>query len=90
MNADDMNNASKTDWARIDAMADADIDTSDGPPLSDAFFENAQLQLPDAANTVTIAVDSDTLAWFQSQGESAEQQMAIALKIYAAAHQAYS
>jgi len=30
-----MNNTSKTDWARIDAMSDDEIDTSDIPPLTD-------------------------------------------------------
>ncbi|WP_216670479.1 hypothetical protein [Microcoleus asticus] len=38
MNADVMNNTSKTDWARIDEMSDKYIDTSDIPPLSDEFF----------------------------------------------------
>jgi len=35
---------------------------------------------------VTIRVDADTLAWFQLQGEAAEQRMAAALRIYAEAH----
>jgi hypothetical protein len=30
---------SKTDWARIDAMKDEDIDYSDIPPLTDDFFK---------------------------------------------------
>lgn len=34
-----MNNTSKTDWARIDAMSDEEIDTSDIPPLSDEFLK---------------------------------------------------
>ena len=33
-----MSNTSETDWARIDAMTDDDIDTSDIPPLADDFF----------------------------------------------------
>jgi hypothetical protein len=41
-----MNNTSKTDWARIDAMADDDIDTSDIPPLGEAFFAKAKLRMP--------------------------------------------
>lgn len=35
--------------------------------------------------TVAIQVDSETLAWFQSKGEEAEQHMAAALRIYAEA-----
>lgn len=80
-----MSNTSKTDWARIDAMTDDDIDTSDIPPLTDEFFENATLRLPSPASRATVAVpiDTDTLAWFQEKGEAAEQHMAAALKIYA-------
>jgi hypothetical protein len=40
-----MNNTSKTDWARIDAMTDDDIDTSDIPPLDEAFFAKAKLRM---------------------------------------------
>jgi hypothetical protein len=35
--------------------------------------------------TVAIRVDSETLSWFQSKGEEAEQHMAAALRIYAEA-----
>jgi uncharacterized protein (DUF4415 family) len=35
--------------------------------------------------TVAIRVDSETLSWFQSKGEDAEQHMAAALRIYAEA-----
>jgi hypothetical protein len=41
-----MNNTSKTDWARIDAMSDDEIDTSDIPPITDEFFSNAKLRMP--------------------------------------------
>ncbi len=81
-----MSNTSKTDWARIDAMSDEDIDTSDIPPLTDEFFANAKLRMPASSwVTVAIQVDSETLAWFQSKGEEAEQHMAAALRIYAEA-----
>jgi uncharacterized protein (DUF4415 family) len=81
-----MSNTSRTDWARIDAMSDDDIDTSDIPPLSDDFFSNAKLRIPSSSlATVAIRVDPETLLWFQSKGEDAEQHMAAALRIYAAA-----
>lgn len=89
MNADAINNTSKTDWTRIDAMSHEDIDTSDIPPLSDEFFEKAQLRLPNLAVAITVQVDLDTLAWFQAQGETYGQQMSAALKIYAEAHKVY-
>lgn len=88
MNAKTMNNTSRTDWARIDAMSDEDIDTSDIPPLSEEFFAKSQLRMPRSPIPVSVLVDPNTLAWFQAQGKSAEQQMSIALRIYAEAHKA--
>ncbi|WP_292868765.1 hypothetical protein [Nostoc sp. LPT] len=70
-------------------MSDEDIDTSDIPPLSEEFFAKAQLRMPKSAVTITVKVDPETFAWFKEQGETAEQQMAVALKIYAEAHKAY-
>jgi uncharacterized protein (DUF4415 family) len=67
-------------------MSDDDIDTSDIPPLTDEFFSKAKLRMPSSSlSTVAIRIDSETLAWFQSQGEEAEQHMAAALRIYAEA-----
>lgn len=90
MNASDMNNTSKTDWARVDAMSDEEINTYDIPPLTEEFFAKAQLRLPKSPVIATVRVDPETFAWFQAQGETAEQQMAVALKIYAEAHKADS
>ena len=78
-----MNNTSKTDWARIDAMTDDDIDTSDIPPLTEEFFAKSKLQKPASTlPTVAIRIDDETLVWFQSKGQDAEQHMAAALRIY--------
>lgn len=49
-----MDNTSKTDGARIDAMSDEEIDTSDIPPLSDEFFEKAQLRMPKSPVKIMI------------------------------------
>ncbi|MCY7276517.1 MAG: hypothetical protein LH702_22975 [Phormidesmis sp. CAN_BIN44] len=81
-----MNNTSRTDWSRIDAMTDDNIDTSDIPPLTDKFFAKAKLRMPSSPlTTVAVHVDSETLAWFQSKGEESDQHMAAALRIYAEA-----
>jgi uncharacterized protein (DUF4415 family) len=83
-----MNNISKTDWERIDAMGDEDIDTSDIPPLTAEFWTKAKLRTPKQITT-SVQIDSETFEWFQSQGENAAQQMSVALKIYAEAHKSY-
>lgn len=89
MNENAMSNTSKTDWARVDAMTDEDIDTSDIAPLSEEFFTKAQWRIPESFVTVTVPIDPETFAWFQTQGETAQQQMAAALRIYAEAQKAH-
>jgi len=88
MNANTTNNTSQTDWERIDAMRDEDIDTSDIPLLSSEFWAKAKLRTPKQITT-SVQIDPETFAWFQSQGENASQQMSVALKIYAEAHKSY-
>jgi uncharacterized protein (DUF4415 family) len=90
MNAGVTNRRSETDWARVDALADAEIDTSDIPPLDDAFFARAKLRIPHDYISVTVQVDSDVWAWFQAQGEESENRLNAALRIYAEAHRVYS
>jgi uncharacterized protein (DUF4415 family) len=87
MSEKNMSDISKTDWSRVDAMTDEDIDTSDIPPLTEEFFATARLRLPISLEaTVAVRVDSETLEWFQHQGKEAEKHMAAALRIYAEAH----
>jgi len=72
-------------------MADEDIDTSDIPPLSADFFAKATLKTPATDSpVVAVRIDPDTLKWFQNQGEEAENQMALALRLYAEARREMS
>ncbi len=52
-----MNKPSETDWARIDAMTDEEINISDIPPLTAAFFKRATVRMPDHKGAVTMHVD---------------------------------
>jgi uncharacterized protein (DUF4415 family) len=38
---------------------------------------------------VTVTIERDVLEWFQAQGDRADIQMALALKIYAEANKAH-
>ncbi len=40
-----MNKPSGTDWERVDALTDEEIDTSDIPPLTEEFFKRARVRL---------------------------------------------
>ncbi len=46
MNGGSMNDISKTDWAKVDALTDAEIDTSDIPPLTEKFFAKSRWWKP--------------------------------------------
>ena len=87
MNENVMNNTSKTNWDKVDALTEAEIDTSDIPPLTEEFFTNSRWWNPISSLDVVVQIDPTTLAWFQSQGDDYEQKMAAALRIYAQAHQ---
>jgi uncharacterized protein (DUF4415 family) len=78
-------NSSTTDWARIDALTDEQIDTSDIAPLGADFFARATLQEP-SKSTIVLSVDADVLEWFQTQGAQSKVKMNAALRIYAEAH----
>ena len=76
---------SRTNWARVDALADEDVDTSEAPPLTDDFFRRATWRKPMPVS-VTVQVDPDVLAWYRAQGGEGERRMTAALRIYAEAH----
>ena len=53
------------------------------------MFAKAVVRRAPKSQTITLKIDQDVLAWFESQGDSAERQMAMALRIYAEANKAY-
>ena len=90
MNENNIQKPSETDWSRIDALTDETIDTSDIPPLTEAFFTRAVVRHPRRIITVTLPVDADIWEWFKAQGQEYEQRINAALRLYAEAHEAYS
>ena len=77
-----MKNTSLTDWERVDALTDDEIDTSDIPPLDDDFFANAELVMPEPKQVITIRVDKDVVEWFKSQGKGYQTRMNAVLRMY--------
>lgn len=66
MSENDTNKPSRTDWSRLEAMTDTDIDYSDSPPLNETFFQRAKLYVPQSRSVV---LDADVFAWFENQGK---------------------
>jgi uncharacterized protein (DUF4415 family) len=65
MNNEPTLNKSQTDWERLDAMTDEDIDLSDCPEITPELFAKAVARcgLPSAKNKaqVTLRIDNDVL-----------------------------
>jgi len=78
----DLKKQSRTDWARLEAMRDEDIDFSDIPELSEAFFKNAVIRLPKAKAKVCIRLDQDILEWFRSQGKGYQTKINAVLRAF--------
>ena len=77
-----MSRPSGTDWARVDALTDEEIDTSDIPPLTEEWFERATIRLPDRPIELTLALDPDVLAWFLAQDGDWRRRLNEALRDY--------
>ena len=78
--------SSETDWAALEAMAEEEIDYSDIPQLSDAFFQRAGIWKPQKKVSVTFKLDEDVLKWFQAVGDDWELRIQAALRLYAETH----
>lgn len=86
MSEQNLKQESKTDWARVDAMTDDEIDTSDIPELDEHFFANAVLWKPKSQRTVGLILEKEVVEWFEEQGPNYKTRMSAALKEYADAH----
>ena len=86
MNEKDLRKKSRTDWARIDAMRDEDIELADIPELDEAFFKNAVIRLPEKKVPVTIRLDREVLEWFKAQGKGYQSRINALLIAYKEAH----
>ncbi len=76
-----MKKVSKTDWKRVSAMKDKQIDTSDIAELDDEFFRNAKLTTS-TKQPVTLRLDTDVLEWFKAQGQGYQTRINKLLRRY--------
>lgn len=79
---------SRTNWVKIDALKDKEIDTSDIPEQGKAFFKRAVLRLPEPKTAVTIRLDRQVLEWFKSKGPGYQTRINALLRAYMEAHKA--
>jgi len=72
----------KTDWKRIDAMSDNDIDYSDIPPLDEDFWKHAKLVSPPGKERISLHLDHYILDYFRKQGKGYQTRINAVLKYY--------
>ncbi len=82
---------SETDWARLEAMGDEDIDFSGLPEVSPAMFAEALvrkgLEPVQRKTQLTLRLDADVLTWFKTQGRGYQTRINSILKAYKEAHE---
>jgi uncharacterized protein (DUF4415 family) len=82
---------SETDWKRVEAMTDEDIDLSETPEVSTEMFAQAIVRRglkPVTRKTqLTLRVDSDVLEWYKNQGAGYQTKINALLRAYMEAHQ---
>lgn len=83
---------SQTDWERVDALEDKDIDLSDVPEVSAEMFARAivrrGLKPVTRKAQLTLRVDNDVLEWFKEQGQGYQTKINALLRAYMEAHKA--
>jgi uncharacterized protein (DUF4415 family) len=83
----------KTDWARVDALTDEEIEEAvrndpDAPPIVDEeWFAKATLVMPEKKVPISLRLDREVVDWFKSNGSRYQSRMNAVLKAYAKAHQ---
>jgi uncharacterized protein (DUF4415 family) len=76
---------SQTDWARLDALTDAEIDASiaNDPDWSDDWnWSEAVLVIPPKKKAISIRVDEDVLNYFKQEGAGYQRRMNAVLRSY--------
>lgn len=84
--------ASRTDWKRVDALRDEDIDLSDSPEITPEMFARAVarrgLKPVPRKQQVTLRIDADVLDWFRRKGRGYQATINALLRAYMEAHRA--
>jgi uncharacterized protein (DUF4415 family) len=78
---------SKTDWAKLNAMTDADIEravaTDSDTFIPDAkWFDKAQLVMPQNKEMVTLRLDPDVVEWFKHDGKGYQTRINAVLRAF--------
>jgi uncharacterized protein (DUF4415 family) len=75
----------ETDWARIDALTDDEIEAAmradpDWADLVDVDWSDAVLVVPTKKKAISIRLDEDVIEYFKAQGEGYQTRMNAVLR----------
>ncbi len=81
----------ETDYERLEAMTDADIDFSDNPEVPPEMFVRGiirrGLKPVRRKDQLTLRVDSDVVAWYRKLGSGYQTKINALLRAYMEEHQ---
>ena len=77
---------SRTDWKRVDALRDDQIDYSEHPKWTSEMFARAVvrrgLQPAPRKRQLTLRIDGDVLEWFRRKGPGYQTRINALLRAY--------
>ena len=83
---------SQTDWKRVDALKDQDIDLKEVPEISPEAFSRGVvrkgLKVIPRKTQLTLRVDTEVLEWYRMQGPGYQTKINALLRAYMEAHEA--
>lgn len=78
----------RTDWQRVKAQTDAEIeaaiagDPDAAPTLDAAWFERAETVMPEPKVAISLRVDRDVIEWFKARGSGYQTRMNAVLRSF--------
>ncbi|HEC15436.1 MAG TPA: hypothetical protein ENI99_02530 [Sedimenticola sp.] len=81
---------SQTDWKRVDALTDEEINMSENPEVTPEMFAKGivrkGLKSWPGKQQVTLRIDRDVLTWFKARGKGYQTEINTLLREYMKAH----
>jgi uncharacterized protein (DUF4415 family) len=77
----------RTDWKRIDALTDEDIERmaaadEENPATESGHWASARIGLPPRKTRIHASLDADVVDWFKQQGRGYQTRMNAVLRRY--------
>ena len=75
-------NSTKTNWDKIDAMTDDEIDYSDSPELTEEMMRIAFIRKPIHKKAVSLRLDDDIIEFFKKHSDKYQTKINDVLRAY--------